>query len=301
MRQDAWDAPAEFRVRERIVQPVEQLSRNAIGDGRERLVRRPWEVVRTEKVDDLRNSDRGQRVGILQRRPDARRLIRPQIGESCHDGIQHHGGGWTRCAGAGLCHAGHHRHAGTAVGQRDADRLPDRDHGQLLRIHDLGAARRGGEEGLQGAALLLPRDGVRGQCSRLLTIVDLPATEAAFAEAFDGQAVVASHEMVDQATQQTDPAIALDVINASSGRSNSSQNLFPQRVLTRAFPRTFRLALLDKDVGICARMLREQKVPAPAIQLTAELMSMAHRELGEEADHVEAVKVIERMAGEVID
>lgn len=98
-----------------------------------------------------------------------------------------------------------------------------------------------------------------------------------------------------------DPAVALDVINASSGRSNTSQNLFPQRVLTRAFPRTFRLALLDKDVGIAARTLREQKVPAPLIQLTAELMSMAHRELGEEADHVEAVKVIERMAGEVID
>ena len=97
------------------------------------------------------------------------------------------------------------------------------------------------------------------------------------------------------------PAVALDVINASSGRSNSSQNLFPQRVLTRAFPRTFRLALLDKDVGIAARAMREQKVPSPMIQLAAELMSMAHRELGEEADHVEAVKVIERMAGEVID
>lgn len=98
-----------------------------------------------------------------------------------------------------------------------------------------------------------------------------------------------------------DPAVALDVINASSGRSNTSQNLFPQRVLTRAFPRTFRLALLDKDVGIAARAQREQKVPSPMIQLAAELMSMAHRELGEEADHVEAVKVIERMAGEVID
>lgn len=97
------------------------------------------------------------------------------------------------------------------------------------------------------------------------------------------------------------PAVALDVINASSGRSNTSQNLFPQRVLTRAFPRTFRLALLDKDVAIAARVLREQKVPSPMIQLAAELMSMAHRELGEEADHVEAVKVIERMAGEVID
>jgi 3-hydroxyisobutyrate dehydrogenase len=97
------------------------------------------------------------------------------------------------------------------------------------------------------------------------------------------------------------PGVALDVLNASSGRSNASQNLFPARVLTRAFPRTFKLALLDKDVGIAARATREQKVPAPLTQLAAELMSMAHRELGEDADHVEAVKVIERMAGEVID
>lgn len=97
------------------------------------------------------------------------------------------------------------------------------------------------------------------------------------------------------------PAVALDIVNASSGRSNTSQNLFPQRVITRAFPRTFKLALLDKDVGIAARSLREQKVPSPLTQLVAELMSMAHRELGEDADHVEAVKVIERMAGEVID
>ena len=42
------------------------------------------------------------------------------------------------------------------------------------------------------------------------------------------------------------PQVALDVINASSGRSNASMNLFPERVLTGAFPRTFRLALLDK-------------------------------------------------------
>ena len=54
--------------------------------------------------------------------------------------------------------------------------------------------------------------------------------------------------------------VALDVINASSGRSNASMNLFPERVLTRAFPRTFRLALLDKDVGIAAGQLRGQRV-----------------------------------------
>jgi 3-hydroxyisobutyrate dehydrogenase len=92
-------------------------------------------------------------------------------------------------------------------------------------------------------------------------------------------------------------AIALDVINASSGRSNASMNLFPERVLTRAFPRTFRLALLDKDVGIAADLAREQKVPSPLLQLTAELFRLAHGELGEEADHVEAVQVVERMGG----
>lgn len=93
------------------------------------------------------------------------------------------------------------------------------------------------------------------------------------------------------------PAVALDVINASSGRSNSSMNLFPERVLTRAFPRTFRLALLDKDVGIAAQVARDQKVPSPLIQLTAELFRAAHVALGEEADHVEAVKYFEQMAG----
>ncbi len=91
--------------------------------------------------------------------------------------------------------------------------------------------------------------------------------------------------------------VALEVINSSSGRSNSSMNLFPERVLTRAFPRTFRLALLDKDVGIAADLAREQQVPSPLLQLTAELFRMAHNELGEEADHVEAAKVVERLGG----
>ncbi|HEX6598336.1 MAG TPA: NAD(P)-dependent oxidoreductase [Gemmatimonadaceae bacterium] len=96
------------------------------------------------------------------------------------------------------------------------------------------------------------------------------------------------------------PDVALDVINASSGRSNASMNLFPERVLTRAFPRTFRVALLDKDVGIAAGVAREQKVASPLLQLTAELFRLAHVELGEEADHVEAVKLIERWASQEI-
>jgi 3-hydroxyisobutyrate dehydrogenase len=92
-------------------------------------------------------------------------------------------------------------------------------------------------------------------------------------------------------------ATALDVINSSSGRSNTSMNLFPERVMTRAFPRTFRLALMDKDVRIAADFAREHGVTSPLLQLASELLREARRELGEEADHVETVQVLEKWAG----
>lgn len=95
-------------------------------------------------------------------------------------------------------------------------------------------------------------------------------------------------------------AVALEVINASSGRSFTSMNLFPERVLTRSFPRTFRLALLDKDAGIAASMARETRTPAEILELTARLFHEARLELGEEADHVEAVRIVEERAGNTI-
>ena len=94
-----------------------------------------------------------------------------------------------------------------------------------------------------------------------------------------------------------DPKLALDVINASSGRSNSSMNLIPERVLTRAFPRTFRLALLEKDIDIAAKLARDNRVPALVTQLTADVFRIARGEMGEVADHVEIVKLVEQWAG----
>jgi 3-hydroxyisobutyrate dehydrogenase len=92
-------------------------------------------------------------------------------------------------------------------------------------------------------------------------------------------------------------AVALDVINGSSGRSNTSENLFPERVLGRKYPRTFKLALLDKDVGIAKQIVEENGIDSPFIELAANLFREAHAELGEEADHVEAVRVIEERTG----
>ena len=95
-------------------------------------------------------------------------------------------------------------------------------------------------------------------------------------------------------------SVALEVINGSSGRSNTSENLFPERVIGRAFPRTFKLALLDKDIGIARDISAENGVPTPLIDLATGLIGEAHQALGEEADHVEAVRVIEERAGVTI-
>jgi 3-hydroxyisobutyrate dehydrogenase len=90
---------------------------------------------------------------------------------------------------------------------------------------------------------------------------------------------------------------AVNVLNASNGRSFVSEVLVPERVLTGSWPKTFRLALLDKDVGIAREVLRETGVDGPVIDLTGTLLTHARAELGEQADHVEAIKLIERQAG----
>lgn len=89
---------------------------------------------------------------------------------------------------------------------------------------------------------------------------------------------------------------AVEVLNASSGRSFVSEALVPERVLTGLWPQTFRLALLDKDVGIARTFLHDVGVEGPMLELAGQLLRQARGELGEAADHVEAIRLIERRA-----
>ncbi|BDP41654.1 3-hydroxyisobutyrate dehydrogenase [Deinococcus aetherius] len=88
---------------------------------------------------------------------------------------------------------------------------------------------------------------------------------------------------------------ALEVINASSGRSNASQNLIPARVLTREFPATFGLGLLAKDAGIAADVVREARASAPVLMQVEALMRAAATVIGADEDHTAALRLIERM------
>jgi 3-hydroxyisobutyrate dehydrogenase len=90
---------------------------------------------------------------------------------------------------------------------------------------------------------------------------------------------------------------AVDVLNASSGRSFASESLVPERVLTGRWPQTFRLALLDKDMGIALAFLNDTGMLSPLLEAAGRLLSGARAELGEEADHVEIIRWLEGRAG----
>jgi 3-hydroxyisobutyrate dehydrogenase len=90
---------------------------------------------------------------------------------------------------------------------------------------------------------------------------------------------------------------AVDVLNASSGRSNVTEHLIPDRVLTGAWPRTFSLALLDKDVGVALAVLADTGVESGVYAAVKRALEAARAVLDPEADHMEAIKAIEARTG----
>lgn len=86
---------------------------------------------------------------------------------------------------------------------------------------------------------------------------------------------------------------AVDVINASSGRSNVTENLIPERVLSRAWLRTFSAALLDKDLGVALAVLEDAGVASELYPAVKRFYAEARLGLDPGADHVEVIKVIE--------
>jgi 3-hydroxyisobutyrate dehydrogenase len=92
-------------------------------------------------------------------------------------------------------------------------------------------------------------------------------------------------------------AIGLEVLNASSGRSFVSETLVPARVLPGTWPRTFRLALMDKDVAIALTMIEQLGLEAPVLTAIREESRVARVELGEEADYLEPIRRRELRAG----
>jgi 3-hydroxyisobutyrate dehydrogenase len=91
-----------------------------------------------------------------------------------------------------------------------------------------------------------------------------------------------------------DPAVMLDVINTSSGRSGSSQNKWPNYVLPGGYDSGFAMRLQVKDAMIGLGITREFGTGARLAELAVELWRQAANWLPDGADHTEIVRWLEQ-------
>jgi 3-hydroxyisobutyrate dehydrogenase len=85
-----------------------------------------------------------------------------------------------------------------------------------------------------------------------------------------------------------DPAVMMDVISVSTGRSFATELMIKQHVLSGVFGTGFALGLLAKDVKIAADLADEIGVEAPVVELVSEMWNEARDALGGDRDHTQA-------------
>jgi 3-hydroxyisobutyrate dehydrogenase len=96
-----------------------------------------------------------------------------------------------------------------------------------------------------------------------------------------------------------DPAVMLDAVNSSSGRSGSTENKWPNFVLPETYDSGFALALMVKDIRIALGLAEATGAPSALITRTVELWGEAATALAPDADHTEIVRWLR--AGEATD
>jgi 3-hydroxyisobutyrate dehydrogenase len=94
-----------------------------------------------------------------------------------------------------------------------------------------------------------------------------------------------------------DPATMVEVLNASTGRNNSTDRKFAQFVLSRGFDSGFGLDLMVKDLSIALEVGKETGTPTPLSALCRELWAAAATTLGPGQDHTAAARFSEGLAG----
>ena len=94
-----------------------------------------------------------------------------------------------------------------------------------------------------------------------------------------------------------DPALMVDVLNASTGVNNSTQKKFKQFVLSRRFDAGFSLDLMVKDLGIALDVAHSTHTAAPFSALCSEMWRSARALLGPGQDHTALAKLCEHLAG----
>lgn len=93
------------------------------------------------------------------------------------------------------------------------------------------------------------------------------------------------------------PEVAIDVLNASTGRSYSTEYKFPTFVLNGAFNSGFSIGLLHKDLDILMRLAREKQVPMMLASTLQQLYTYAMSQGWQDRCHTAIVNYLEDWCG----
>jgi 3-hydroxyisobutyrate dehydrogenase len=89
-----------------------------------------------------------------------------------------------------------------------------------------------------------------------------------------------------------DPATMVDVLNASSGRNNSTEVKLKQHILSGGFGSGFAIGLMAKDLGIAGALAEGLGIDAPLAAEMARRWRAAADALGPGADHTAIARLI---------
>jgi 3-hydroxyisobutyrate dehydrogenase len=92
-----------------------------------------------------------------------------------------------------------------------------------------------------------------------------------------------------------EPRTITDVLNASTGRNNATENKLAQHILGRGFGSGFALDLMVKDVNAARDLARQLGVPAPELDHVSALYERASETLGKGADHTAIFAYLESL------
>jgi 3-hydroxyisobutyrate dehydrogenase len=98
-----------------------------------------------------------------------------------------------------------------------------------------------------------------------------------------------------------DPQVMPEVFNASSGRSGSTENKWPNYVLPGGYDSGFALQLMLKDMRIATQLARECGLPSRLGESAVELWDEAASGLDPAADHTEVARYLEKWAGRRVE
>jgi len=93
-----------------------------------------------------------------------------------------------------------------------------------------------------------------------------------------------------------DPATMLKIFNNSSGRSGSTENKWPNFILSETYGSGFGLRLMLKDMKIATGLADQVGVPDPLGHAAADLWAQAAEALDAGADHTEIVNWLRKDA-----